>query len=348
MRLKRLRHAMSENSRYEDIQYLQQLSVTHIATRIFASGLQLGVFDAIGDEGMTVAEMAEAASSSVRGIRILLDCLVSFHLLRKAQQRYWLTPVSARYLRKSSPDYMGHLWESELSLELWNHLNDAIRTGKPLRTPGTPEQEGVSFAGLVRSLYVVNREPATRAAQVLGAGFTHQGMSVLDVACGSGVWGIAIAQADPQSRIVAQDLPPVLEITKGYVAQHNVEEQFAYLPGDLRKVDFGQSRFDLAILGNIVHSEGERFSRDLLMRIHPALKDTGRIVIIDIIPDEQRTGPQASLLVALAMLLDTEEGDLFTLSEFKEWLTEAGYEGFETAGIGSHSPLIIARKRPTP
>ena len=336
---------MSDDSRHADIQYLQQLSVMHMATRIFASGLQLGVFDSIGDEGKTAAEVAEAASSSVRGIRILLDCLVSFRLLRKAQQRYWLTPLSARYLRKSSPDYMGHLWESELTLELWNHLNDAIRSGKPLRKRGTPEQEGESFAGLARSLYVVNWEPAVRAAQVLGAGLTHRGMSVLDVACGSGVWGIAIAQADRQSRIVAQDFPPVLEITRGYVAQHNVEDQFAYLPGDLREVDFGKSRFDLAILGNIVHSEGERFSRELLRRIHPALKDAGRIAIIDIIPDEQRTGPQSSLLVALAMLLDTEEGDLFTLSDYKGWLTEAGYEGVETAGIGSHSPIIIAGKR---
>lgn len=340
-----MRPGMSENSQHEDIRYLQQLSVTHIATRVFASGLQLGVFESIGDEEKTAVEVAEAASSSVRGIRILLDCLVSFRLLRKSQQRYSLTPISTRYLRKSSPDYMGHLWESEQSLEMWNYLNDAIRTGKPLRKPGTPEQEGKSFAGLVRSLHIVNEKPAELAARVLGSGTTHKGMSVLDVACGSGVWGMAIAQADPQSRIVAQDFPAVVEITKSYVKQRNVEAQFTYLPGDLREVGFGKSRFDLAILGNILHSEGKRFSRELLMRIHPALKDSGRIVIIDVIPDEQRTGPQSSLLVALAMLMDTEEGDLFTLSEYQEWLTEAGYEGFETADIGSHSPLIIARKR---
>ncbi len=316
---------MSESQRYEDIQYLQQLSVTHIATRVFAAGLQFGVFESIGDEGKTALEVAEAASSSVRGIRILLDCLVSFHLLQKSQDRYWLSPISERYLKQSSSDYMGHLWENEHSLELWNHLNEAIRTGLPLRKPGTVDQEGASFVGLVRSLHVVNRKPSEKAAKVLGAGTTHTGMTVLDVACGSGVWGIAIAQADPQSHIIAQDLPVVLEITKNYAKSHNVDKQFNYQPGDLREVDFGRSRFDLAILGNILHSEGERFSRELLRRIHPALKDSGRIAIIDVIPDEERRGPQSSLLVALAMLLDTEEGDLFTLSEYESWLNEAGY-----------------------
>jgi 2-polyprenyl-3-methyl-5-hydroxy-6-metoxy-1,4-benzoquinol methylase len=334
---------MSEN-RDEEIRYLQQLSITHIATRVFAAGLQFGIFEAIGGENKTAHEVAQAVSGSIRGIRMLLDCLVSFRLLSKSHSQYSLTPISTRYLRKSSPDYMGHIWENEQSLEFWNHLNDAVRTGKPLLMQRTPEDQAASFGALVQSLHVVNAAPAREAAQVLGAGTTHPGMVVLDVACGSGVWGIAIALADPAARIVAQDLSKVLEITKRYTEQHQVQNQFEYLPGDLRQIDFGRSRFDLAILGNILHSEGERHSRELLMRIHPALKDSGRVVIIDVIPDEERTGPQASLLVALAMLLDTEEGDLFTLSEYKEWLNEAGYEGFETAGIGSHSPLLIARK----
>jgi ubiquinone/menaquinone biosynthesis C-methylase UbiE len=317
----------------------------HIATRVFSAGLQFDVFDTIGDEGKTAVEIAQAAHSSVRGIRILLDCLVSFHLLRKSQQRYWLTPTSARYLKKSSPDYMGHQWENEQTLELWNYLNDAIRTGTPLRHRGTPDEEGASFSGLARSLDVVNRKPAEKAAEILLSGTSRADMNVLDVACGSGVWGIAIAEADPNSRIVAQDLPVVLEITKEYICRHKLDEQFTFLPGDLREVDFGKCRFDLAILGNILHSEGERFSRELLKRIQPALKDSGRIAIVEVIPNEERTGPQASLLLALAMLLDTEDGDLFTLNEYKHWLYEAGFEEPETAEIGSHSPLIIARKR---
>ncbi|MCI0413064.1 methyltransferase domain-containing protein [bacterium] len=330
-----------------DIEYLQRLALSHMATRILMSGVQLGVFESIGDDSKTADETAEVTGSSPRGIRMLLDCLVSFRLLNKSNQRYSLNPISLRYLRKSSPDYMGDLWEDERSLQQWDCLNEAIRSGKPVRKKGSLSEEAASFAGLARSLHVVNWRSAESAAQILGAGGTHAGMKVLDVACGSGVWGIAIAQADPQSQITAHDLPEILEITKVYAKQHHVEEQFTYLPGDLRMMDFGKSKFDLAILGNIVHSEGERFSRELLARMNRSLVDAGRIAIIDIIPEEERTGLQSSLIVALAMLLDTEEGDLFTLSEYKHWLNEAGFTRIETADISSHSPMIVAHKNST-
>jgi ribosomal peptide maturation radical SAM protein 1 len=286
----------------------------------------------------------EQAKQFGSGIRMLLDCLVSFQLLTKSNHRYWLTPISSRYLRKSSPEYFGYLWEDESSLEQWSRLNEAIRSGKPFRTKRSLAEEAASFAGLARTLQVVHWKSSEKAAQILGAASRHVGMKVLDVACGSGVWGIAIAQADSQSHIVANDLPEILELTKAYVKQHNVEKQFTYLPGDLRVVDFGEGCFDLAILGNIIHSEGEHYSRELLAHIHRALKASGRIAIIDIIPYEERTGPQSSLIVALAMLLDTEEGDLFTLSEYQQWLTETGFTEIKTADIDSHSPMIIAHK----
>jgi ubiquinone/menaquinone biosynthesis C-methylase UbiE len=326
-----------------EIEYLQQLAVSHLATRILLSGLQLAVFEQIGDEAKTAEEIAKRTNASSRGIRILLDCLVSFHLLTKSEQRYSLNSISRRYLRKSSPDYMGHLWEDEGSLPAWDRLNEAIRSGKPARKKGNAVQEAASFLPLAQSLHVVHWESAKRAARMIGARNDNE-MKVLDVACGSGVWGIAIAQTYPQSKITAQDFPEILEITKAYAKQHGVEKQFQYVPGDLRTIDFGESNFDLAILGNIVHSEGERFSRELFRRIHRTLKDTGRMIIVDIIPDEERTGPQSSLLVALAMLMDTEEGDLFTLSEYRNWLVEAGFTQIDTANIRLHSPMIIAHK----
>ena len=334
---------MSDHSEQKDIEYLQRLSISHFATRILMSGIQIGVFEAIGDGEKTADEIAGLTTSSVRGVRMLLDCLVSFHLLTKSNQRYRLAPISFRYLRKNSPEYMAHLWEEESTLEYWNHLNQVIRSGKPIRKKGSPAEEAASFDALARSLYVVQWKSAQIAAKMFCAPSDVK-LNVLDVACGSGVWGIAIAEADPHARIVAHDFAEILEITKNYVTQHHVDEQFTYMAGDLSAIDFGESRFDLAILGNIVHSEGERSSRELFTRIHRSLKNSGRIAIIDILPDNERTGPQSSLIVALAMLLDTEEGDLFTLSEYTAWLTEAGFIGVETADISYHSPMILARK----
>jgi ubiquinone/menaquinone biosynthesis C-methylase UbiE len=164
------------------------------------------------------------------------------------------------------------------------------------------------------------------------------------VACGSGVWGIAVAEADPTARVTMQDFPGVLNHTRKYVQRHKVADRCDYLAGDLKKADFGSERYDVALLGNIVHSEGEASSRDLFRRLHRALRPQGRLVVIDMVPNDERTGPPVPLLFALNMLVNTAEGDTYTLAEYTHWLKEAGFARIETADIGSHSPLVTGIK----
>ena len=136
----------------------------------------------------------------------------------------------------------------------------------------------------------------------------------------------------------------MLAVTREYLKRHGVEQQFDFLPGDLNVVDLGQDQYDLALVGNIVHSEGEQSSRNLLRRLYRALRPGGRVVIIEVLPNDDRTGPPFPVFFALNMLLHTEHGDTFTLSEYTRWLQEASFARVETADIGSHSPLIVGWK----
>jgi len=74
------------------------------------------------------------------------------------------------------------------------------------------------------------------------------------------------------------------------------------------------------------------------------MRADGRVAIIDLLPNDDRTGPPFPVFFALNMLLNTEEGDTYTLAQYTEWLQEAGFARVETADIGSHSPLIIGWK----
>jgi ubiquinone/menaquinone biosynthesis C-methylase UbiE len=320
---------------------LQQMSFSFVPSRVLCAGVQLGVFAHIADGNTTAQEIARVAEASERGMRMLLDALVACQLLSKMNGRYGLTPLAARYLVRGRPDYMGSMMEYDPLWEGWGHLTEVVRTGKPFHRVEERERAETFFPHLVRTLHITNREPARRAARVLGAGHPRRGLRVLDLACGSGVWGIAIAEADPEARVTAQDFPALLSLTREYVTRHGVAERYEFLPGDLKEVDFGENRYDLALLGNILHSEGERASRDVLRRLDRALRPGGRVAIIDMVPGNDRTGPPFPVLFALNMLLNTEEGDTYTLAEYTQWLQEAGFARVDTADIGSHSPLII-------
>jgi ubiquinone/menaquinone biosynthesis C-methylase UbiE len=326
------------------LEQLMQINFSFAPARILSTSLQLGLFSHIAARSETAADVARAAGSSVRGTRMLLDALVGFGLLTKAGESYSLTPHARQFLVRESADYVGWLMESGAMLDAWSHLTECVRSGEPLRKVETQSGAEEFFPLLVRTLHVVNREPARRTAEALGVGRESKGLRVLDVACGSGVWGIAVAEADAEARVTAQDFAGVLPTTREYVERHGLAGRFDYLPGDLKEVDFGEARYDLALLGNIVHSEGEQSSRELFRRLNHALKPGGRIVVIDMIPNDARTAPPYPLVFAINMLINTETGDTYTLAEYTRWLNDAGFPRVETADIGSHSPAIIGHK----
>lgn len=53
-------------------------------------------------------------------------------------------------------------------------------------------------------------------------------------------------------------------------------------------------------------------------RLHRALKPSGRLVIAEMLPDEERQEATMPLLFAVNMLVNTDEGDTFTFSEYRQ------------------------------
>ena len=324
---------------------LMQLGFAHTGTRVLMTSLELDVYSPLADGACTAADVARAVGSSERGVRMILDVLATFQLLSKTgDDRYELTPPARELLLPSSPYFMGQTLGSAQAAVSWDRLTEVVRSGIGVQQVETEALAEEFFPGLVRGLHIVHYPRAQAAAKVLGAGTSHKGMRVVDVGCGTSVWGIAVAEADPEAHVTAQDFPALFDLTRKYAERHGVADRYDYLPGDLKTVDFGEERFDLALLGNIVHSEGIESARSLFRRLHTALKPAGRLVVVDMIPDDQRTGPPFPLLFALTMLLMTEKGGTYTFAEYRGWLEEAGFTNVETAEIGLHSPIVIASK----
>jgi SAM-dependent methyltransferase len=322
---------------------LQQMHFSFAAERVLSTSLKFDVYSHIAAGKKTAGEIAAAAGASERGMRMLLDALVGVELLAKREGRYEIAPDMARYLVRESPEYMGTFLATDSLWEAWGHLADAVREGKPQRSVSEQEAAEDFFPVLVRTLHITNSESARRLAPQLVAG-AKKGLRVLDIGCGSGVWSIAIAKADPQARITAFDYPQVLDTTRQFAEREGVGDRTEYLAGDFRVAKFPERSYDIAILGNIVHGEGEARTRDLFSRVHRALDSGGRLAIADMIPNDERTGPPFPLLFALNMLVNTDQGDTYTLAEYRKWLTGAGFGGVETLDVASHSPVIVATK----
>ncbi len=309
-------------------------------SQILKSGVELDVFTQIESGQRTAPALARAIGASERGIRILMNALTGLQVLEKAGEEYRLTEGARLFLSKNSPAYMGEwLLHVDQLMPAWAHLTEVVRSGQPFQQGGEKDRDEF-FSTIVGGLFTMNSPGAQAAARaMLGQ---RSGLQILDIGAGSGVWGIAFAQRDPNAWLTLVDFPKILAIAKRFVDQHGVGERVHYLPGDFRELDLGKEQYDIAILGHICHSEGARNTQTLFRRIRQALKPGGQLLIAEFLVDEARQTATFPLLFAVNMLVNTEEGDTFTLSELRAWLLAAGFPTVEALEAPAPSPLIVA------
>jgi 2-polyprenyl-3-methyl-5-hydroxy-6-metoxy-1,4-benzoquinol methylase len=327
---------------------LMQIAWGYTAPLILEAAIKNKVFDvldAAGGGGLLVEQVAQRTCASVRGLRMIMDALVGLNFLAKdTQQRYTLTPESAAFLVSTKPTYHGGILRhlSRRLLPQWLDLADVVRSGRPAERVNR-EDRADFFEQLVEDIFPVSYPAAKALAGELDIA-AMPAPRILDLASGSGVWGIALAQANPRATVTAVDWEKVLKVTRRIAAQHGVAAQFNYVAGDNLEVNFG-AKFDVVTLGHILHSEGEPRSRKLIWRAYNALQPGGTIAIAEWLPNEQRTGPTNALIFAVNMLVNTEVGDTYTFGEISGWLKDVGFENARLFDAhAGPSPLILADK----
>jgi ubiquinone/menaquinone biosynthesis C-methylase UbiE len=316
---------------------------------ILEAAVRVGVFDVLDDRPLTLDEVVARTGASERGLRALLNALVGLRLLVRYGERYALTEESAAYLVSTKPTYQGQMCKhvSRHLLPRWMRLTEAVRTGKPSRAVNEQGDGGAYFREFVEDIFPMSYDAARAVAAELGVARASERVSVLDLAAGSGVWGVALAEASPRVTVTAVDWPAVLPVTRRVAERHGVAGQFRFVEGDLTDADFGRGHH-VATLGHILHSEGEQRSRALLRKTFDALAPGGTVVIAEFIAGEDRTDPPDALIFAVTMLVNTEAGDTFTLAEMASWLTGAGFVGVREFDAPGPAPLILATKPGTP
>ena len=322
---------------------LAQFAFSFAPPLLLQTAVELQVFDFLDQSPLSLEEISSRTGASLRGLRALLNALVGFEFLARSDDgRYALTPESETFLVRSKPAYRGDFFKFvPRHIQNWLKLKDAVQSGEPVAMGDSEQELPEFFRELVKPLFNINFAPATTLAAELK---TKRAINnVLDLGAGSGVWGIVLAAHFPEARVTAVDFPAVLEVTKQTAEKHGVADRFRFSAGDLLTADFGAD-YDVAILGHILHSEGEKRSRQLLAKVFNSLALGGTIAIAEWLVNKTRTAPSHSLMFAVNMLVHTKEGDTFSFEEISRWSFEAGFRDARLLDAPGVSPLILATK----
>ena len=208
----------------------------------------------------------------------------------------------------------------------------------------SPQETAQFFSALVPAIFAFNFIAAKAAVSQIPPTTRRKIRHILDVGAGSAAWSIPFASAIKDAHVTVIDFPEVTRITREFTEKWKVADKYDYREGDYHEVEFGTDQFDLVIFGQIIHSEGADEGRKLIERAHRALRDEGLLLIGEFIPNDERTGPEVPLLFGLNMLINTPQGDVFTMREYREWLRAAGFGKVSKLEVPALSPLILAWK----
>jgi len=325
---------------------LIQMAWSFVIPLAIDSAVRTGIFDVLGEHPKTIAQVCQETACSPRGVEPLLNFLISIELLsRTADGLYSLTPESSAFLVSTKPSFHGG-FISHLTADLipkFLELEQVVRTGCPAR-PVNREAEGTTFfKNFVEDLMPLNFPAAQTLASHLASSRKVETTQILDIAAGSGVWGIAAAQAFPSASLTAVDYAEVLEVTRSVVSRFGLNGRFHGIAGDVLRVNLGTG-YSIAILGHILHSEGEERSRAILHKLHEALAPQGTIAIAEFVLNEDQTSPPAVACFNLNMAVNTEHGRTFMFRELQDWLKLAGFRNIRTLDVPGPSPLVLAEK----
>ena len=308
------------------------------------SAIELDVFTAIDAGDTTAQPLAARCQASERGIRILCDYLTTIGLLTKSDGAYGLTPESAAFLSQRSPAYLGttarFLLRPELRQNL-EQLTDAVRRGgvSPLGA-NTVSDENPIWVEFARSMGPLMVPAAHGIAQLVAE--TSGGLKVLDIAAGHGLFGITIAQQNPQAEIVAVDWPSVLAVATEHARAAQVQERYRTVAGDAFKVEFPDG-FDVALVTNFLHHFDPATCTSFLRKVHRALKPGGRVAVLEFVPNPDRVSPPIPARFSLGMLSGTPSGDAYTFAELKEQLEGAGFRNVSAHALPTPQTILLAQ-----
>ena len=310
------------------------------------AAIELDCFSAIAGGSDTAVALARRCGADERGMRILCDYLTVLGFLTKEKSRYRLTSDTAVFLDRASPAYCGGTIEFLLAPTQTGAFADLAavvrKGGTVLPRDGSLAPQHPMWVTFARAMAPLMALPA----QLIAERFAGEArpLKVLDVAAGHGLFGIAIAQRNPQARIVALDWPNVLAVARENAQRAGIGERYEVIEGSVLDTDCG-SGYDVVLLTNFLHHFDPHTNERLLRRLHAASNDGGRALTLEFVPNEDRVTPPVAAAFSLMMLGSTPKGDAYTFVELDRMFGNAGYTRSELHDLPPTLQQVIVSYR---
>ncbi len=222
----------------------------------------------------------------------------------------------------------------------WGKLTEALRTGE--------QQSGSDFEEVTRNPHILRQFVGMMDALTHVVGpelvgkFDWSGHdSVLDIGGARGNLCSIIVKAQPHLAGHVFDLPPMEPLFEEHVASYGLTGKVTFHGGSFFTDPLPSA--DVVTLGHVLHDWDEQQRGELVTKAFHAVNPGGALLIYDRMLDDQPDHVE-NLVISLDMLLVTDGGSEYPVSEAVAHAERAGFASTEVLPLSDYDTLVICRK----
>ncbi len=332
---------------------IMQIGMGFWASKTLLTAVNMNLFTHLATGEKSGQQIQQLLGLHERSLYDFLDTLVALGFLQrsglKENSSYSNMPDVNLFLDKNKPTYIGGILEMSNNrlYPFWNDLEEALKTGKPQNESKSGE------APLFEAIYS-DEDRLKEFLHAMGGvqagnfdffarNFDFSGFnSHCDIGGSGGNLSVHIAKNTKHIKSLSFDLPQVAPIAESNFKVLGLDDRIKAVAGDFFKDDLPKA--ELITMSNVLHDWGHKDKKMLIQKAYDALPDNGTLVVIENIIDNERGKNAFGLMMSLNMLIETDEGFDYTLTDFEEWASEAGFKKISIMPLTGPASAIIASK----
>lgn len=329
---------MSGSEKRLDTVRLQEMVQGFWRSGALMAAVELGLFTAVSKGAGTHSEAATALGITETNAERLMTACVTLDLLEfDSQGRMINAPDVERFLVEGSPRYAGPwMLFTKPSWNDWGQLSEKLKSHE------------VDKLGKYGEFTVERAREYHKATYSIGMGagrrFSRQvdmtgRQRLMDIGGGSGAYSIVATEMYDGLNAVVLDLPPVVVVTKEFIAENGASDRV-----DAEACDFTADPFPTDCDVGVMASNLPIYSREIvgqvIQKAFDALLPGGEMHLIGETLDDDRKGPVGPSLWGLSEAIGGTTGLAHTNADCIGYFENAG---FKNVSVNEFVPGALVR-----
>ena len=304
----------------------------------------LGLFSYLDKEPKSFIQIAKKLGIEKRPLDAIISTCLSLNFINLVENKYELTDVAKIYLVKSSPFFFGAAYDLIINnFMAYEDVKKAVLTNKPVaygeKEIFVAHEEQMQLAKeFTRAMHSASMAPALCWPKKIDLSSYS---TLLDIGGGSGAHTIGALNMWVNLTGIVLEIAPVCEVCDEIFKQYNLNERAGSIAGDFWECEFPKA--DVHFYSQIFHDWPTEKCQFLSKKSFEYLPNNGKIIIHEILADDDKSGPFVASAGSVAMVGWTE-GKQYSGAELTLMLTTAGFNSVEIIPTFGYWSIVIGTK----